>query len=267
MKTYKFWKTETAELTLPDGSRFKAKAAGRSNFSLAEAAADARTRLRRVELKIAGADLPEKEDYAADIREEVVTELDLKNIVTRNRYGALVLNSESLTMIDIDNHRKGFWELFGLKKRDNKAAIIEDMEKLALRPAYAELGFRLYETSKGIRVLVTGLYLDPGTEGKRLMHVSHCDPLFALLCEKQKCYRARLTPKPHRIRQKGIKYRWPLDPGEQEHAKRWVEEYNRKSQNYAVCRYIKTLGRADYTDRIIAFHDRETGCDSRRTLA
>lgn len=267
MKTYKYWKRETAEIGMPDGKRFKATALGRSNFSISEASSDARSRLRKVEARLNGAELPEKEDYSADIKEEVVKELDSKNMVTRNRYGALVLNTESVTIIDIDNHRKGFLERLGFKKRENKPAITGDLEKLALRPEYSGLGFRIYETSKGIRLIVTGAYHAPAAEGRALMRACHSDPLFSMLCVRQNCYRAHLTPKPHRIKQKGIKYKWPLEGEELERAREWLAEYELKSAGYAVCRYLKALGRQDMPDRIVTFHDKETRSGSGLPLA
>ena len=38
-------------------------------------------------------------DYEADIVEEIIDEIDENNIVTRNRYGALVLNSKNLSKL------------------------------------------------------------------------------------------------------------------------------------------------------------------------
>ncbi|MDD5209116.1 MAG: hypothetical protein PHV36_07000 [Elusimicrobiales bacterium] len=266
MKTYKYWKRVTEEITAPGGERVKITGLGRSNSSEIEAASDARVRLRKVEAKIAGEE-PELEDYSADIKEEVVKELDPKNIVTRNRYGALVLNSESVTMIDVDQHHKGFLEFFGFKKRENKAAIIEDLEKVALDPEYANLGFRLYETSKGVRVIITGAYLDPKDIGWNLMRACYSDPLFRTLCMKQNCYRARLTPKPHRLKLKAIKYKWPLEGEELEAARLWIKEYDERSENYAICRHIKNLGRKALTGLIVQFHDEETRAFSGLPLA
>ena len=267
MKTYKYWKKESAELRAKDGKLLKFTALGRSNSSESDASSDAKARLRKVEAMLGGAELEPKGDYTADIKEEVVKELDAKNVVTRNRYGALVLNSETCVMIDIDNHRKGFLETLGFKKRKNKPAIIEDLEKLAARPEYADLGFRIYETFKGVRLIITGAYCEPGERGLALMRACHSDPLFTTLCVKQKCYRARLTPKPHRVKQPGIKYKWPLEGAALAEAPRWIPEYERRSKGYAVCRYVKTLGRQDMPDRVVKFHDAETRADSGLPLA
>lgn len=266
MQTYKYWKREYSEMTAPGGELIKVSALGRSNSSADEAASDARDRLVKVKAKIAG-EYPDQADYSADIREEVVRELDEKNVVTRNRYGALVLNTEAATIIDVDEHRKGFLETLGFKKRENKPAIIEDLEKVALRPEYADLGFRLYETYKGVRVIITGAYCNPEDRGFSLMRACHSDPLFRTLCMKQACYRARLTPKPHRLKMKGIKYKWPLEGDALAAAADWIKDYEERSRDFAVCRYIKTLGRQGAPDALVQFHDGETRAASGLPLA
>lgn len=266
MKTYKFWKKEITEIRI-DGQSQSIVCFGRSNMSLADAAADAVARAKKVEMKIAGKEVKE-EDYSADIREELAREIDAHNVITRNRYGALVWNTDAVTIIDIDQHQKTFLESLGLQKRDSKTAIVEAVEKLAAKPPYSALCLRVYETKKGIRVIVDGTYYDPNSaEGKALLQACNADRLYSLLCRKQKCYRARLTPKPHRIKQKGIKYRWPMEAMEYESAKKWVSEYNAKSEKFAVCRYLKTLGKTETRSPVISLHDELTKAVSQLPLA
>ncbi len=266
MKIYKYWQRETAEILI-DGKPLAIRGYGRSNVSVEDAREDAVARLQKVQRKIAGEALA-KVDYAADIREEIVREIDSHNIITRNRYGARVLNSDSTTILDIDHHRKTFLETLGFRKRDDKAAIVEDLAILAARPEYRAVDFRVYETAKGIRVIVIGPYFDPNAaEGRSLLERSNTDPVFAMLCRKQSCYRARLTPKPYRIKQKGIRYRWPMEQADLERARAWVGEYESRSANFAVCSYIKTLGRQTLLPEIVALHDQETKADSRQPLA
>ena len=267
MKTYKYWKRVTESLTGPAGEALSITGLGRSNESEAAAAADAREHLARVKAKIAGEEVPEKEDYSADIREEVVAELDPRNVVTRNRYGALVLNTESVSIIDIDEHRKGFLEMLGFKKRENKPAIIEDVGKVAALPEYADLGFRLYETHKGVRLIITGAYCDPEGRGWALMRACNSDPLFKMLCRRQTCYRARLTPKPHRMKMKTMRWRWPMEGDELAAGRAWADEYAERSAAFAVCKYLKTLGRTHEPDAIIKYHDEETRAASGLPLA
>ena len=266
MKVYRYWVRETVEI-LVDGKPAKITAYGRSNVSLEDARADVAERARWVARKIAGEKLA-REEYTVDIREEIVLEIDEHNVITRNRYGARVLNTESVTIIDIDHHRVGFLEALGFRKREKKAAILEDLEKLAARPEWAQFGFRVYETAQGARVILTGGYIDPASpQGAALFQQSNADPMFAKLCVQQKCYRARLTPKPGRIKQPRFSYKWPMEGEELERAKEWVREYEAKAQAFATCRFVKTLGREQMLSEIISMHDEETRARSNLPLA
>ena len=266
MNIYRYWHRETVEIRI-GGEPAKINVYGRSNVSDEDARANAAERARWVERKIAGEKLA-REEYAVDIREEIVLEIDSHNIVTRNRYGARVLNTDSVVIIDIDHHRQTFLEALGFRKRDNKAAIVEDLEKLARRPEYAQLGFRVYETAQGARVIVTGGYFDPASpQAAALFRDSNADKTFAKLCVQQKCYRARLTPKPQRIKQPRFSYRWPMEGEELERAKEWVREYEEKAQAFATCRFVKTLGRETLLSEIVSMHDEETRARSQLPLA
>ena len=265
MKVYRFWARAPVEIRIA-GKPATISPYGRSDVSVDDARRNAIERARSIERKIAGE--AALEDYTVDIREEIVLEIDTHNVVTRNRYGARVLNSDSVAIVDVDHHRAGFLEALGFRKRDNKAAIFEDLEKLARRPEYAQLGFRAYETAQGARVIVTGAYIDPASaQGAALFDRSHADRTFAKLCVKQKCYRARLSPKPHRIKQRRFSYRWPMEAAQLEEAKEWVREYEAASLEFATCRFVKTLGREHLVDPIVSMHDEETRARSRLPLA
>ena len=266
MQTYRYWHKESAEIRI-DGTTRAIVCWGRSNASAEEARNNALARAGKVQKKLRGEDVV-KEDYSADIREQLVREIDAHNVITRNRYGALVLNTDSTTIIDIDQHRKTFLEKLGFAKRDNKAAILDELGNLASRPEYRDIGLRTYETAKGVRVIVSGAYYDPnGQDGRVLLERCNADPVFSLLCRKQNCYRARLTPKPYRIKHKGMRYRWPMEPQAIETAKAWIREYEVKSENYAICRYLETFGRQAPAAGIIALHDEATRAASRLPLA
>lgn len=88
---------------------------GWSQDSVAEAAAMARDRLSR--MAHLGGRLPPNEYYPrTPLREEVLHELTstdgtLLAVVTRNRYGAQVLNTDAVVFVDVDvaEQRRGFW--------------------------------------------------------------------------------------------------------------------------------------------------------------
>lgn len=88
-----------------------------------------------------------------------------------------------------------------------------------------------------------------------LMRIFNADHLYANLCVSQKCYRARLTPKPSRMKMK----RYDGSPS-------WIEEYDSRRQDYAVCRFICAKGiRID--SPAITLHDEKTMCGSGLSLA
>ena len=130
------------------------------------------------------------------------------------------------------------------------------IEALLSQSENSDLGFRLYKTAAGFRLAVEGRRLEPG--GKRanaLMRIFNADHLYANLCVSQKCYRARLTPKPSRMKMK----RYDDTPS-------WVDEYDRRRQDYAVCRFVCAKGRRLDSPAIV-LHDEKTMCGSGLSLA
>ena len=124
MKLYRHWVAETREIA---GTTFHLRDG--SNVSPEDAAAKLERRaaiLRASE----GRDLSEEEsaavrealldlggrtpegEYEAAICEEILDEPDARNAVTRNRYGAEVLNSEDTCFLDVDEvfHRESAFE-------------------------------------------------------------------------------------------------------------------------------------------------------------
>ena len=198
-------------------------------------------------------------EYARPICEPVVSELDSANVVTRNRYGAEVLNSEETCFIDIDHVRRTFGEslrgIFG-GARTPADVLTARMEALVLQSENSDLGFRLYKTAAGFRLAVEGRHLDPGGQrANALMRIFNADHLYANLCVSQKRYRARLTPKPSRMKMA----RYDDTPS-------WIEEYDSRRQDYAVCRFICAKGiRID--SPAVAMHDEKTMCESGLPLA
>lgn len=233
---------------------------------------DARTTatryLARIQARINGEDLPD-EDYSVAIREEIVHELGPEAIITRNRYGAEVLNCARLLMIDVDGPppTQGIWQmLFKRDRRPAKQRLFEHLCAVA-RQQPSRLQFRLYATHSGFRVIVTGQEFAPSDpEVDRLFKVMGADPLYVLLCHKQDCYRARLTPKPSRIRHKAIRLRYPYGPELQAQLDAWSLSYRERSQRYAVCKLLEVIGRDD-PDRVVRYHDERTGAYSDRPLA
>jgi hypothetical protein len=243
---------------------------GRSNISVDDAKRDGQERLDRVRKKLRGDFVPPKQDYSVDIREEIIDEMNPLNVITRNRYGALVWNTTQYTVLDIDavRPRPNFWEILGLKKRQEpKAIIMDNLQEMVKRSAYRDLGFRVYETAQGYRVVVLGRYFEPGTpDFRRLIKDSYTDWLYADICISQNCYRARLTPKPYRIGIERMHFKWPMTPDAYTQAQTWLQAYTTASEPFATCRYVTTLGLA-VTAPDLGFHDHPSGAQTCKPLA
>jgi hypothetical protein len=268
MRIFKFWKKETKQLNIK-GVLQPSTAYGGSNLSVEDAKKDAENRLQIAQDIINGV---AQESYEADIVEEVIDEIDKDNLITRNRYGALVLNAKNLMFIDIDDYQGSqpfsFSNLFGKKRKNKKELILSKIEKAAANPAYNNLGFRVYETFKGYRVIVSGKNFDPrSAESKNMMNAFCADNLYQYLCIKQNCYRARLTPKPYRMKFKAHKIIFPeRTETQQAEYQQWVEQYNKESNNYSSCWFIANYG-VNTAGRVIQYHDKVTQATQHKKLA
>lgn len=266
MRIFKFWIEYSKELDI-DGTRQLSKAFGGSNISESDAIEDAKNKLVKTQ-RIINGELKKDEEYESDIIEEIVEKIDNENIITRNRYGALVLNSKKILFIDIDTYTKSIIDILFKKKLSLKELMLVKIEKTIKQNKYSNLGFRVYETSKGYRVLVTNKDFDPRSkESKNIMNDFNADYLYRWLCIKQNCYRARLTPKPYRIKQKKIKVIYPNRTNEQQEVLLdWIKEYEQRSTRYSTCRLIKQFGKIKMNS-VIEYHDKLTGIKWSNKLA
>ena len=108
-----------------------------------------------------GTELPRGYDYGARaMREEIMQELraadgGLAGVVTRNGYGALVLNTVRTMFVDVDLPPQpgGLRRLFGGKSAAGEA---ETLARLRAALAAHSIGsFRIYRTAAGFRVTRT----------------------------------------------------------------------------------------------------------------
>lgn len=194
--------------------------------------------------------------YSAGILEPIEQQLDAENIVTRNRYGSLVLNTTRLCFADVDHFPPR-----GLKQR--LAALfhgIRDEQRLldTLRDMSRQdesFGARLYRTAHGWRIILRKVELG-SEQQRRLFAALNVDPLYTKLCDSQQCWRARLSPKPFHL---GLPRFPKLEDslGAPEAMGDWVTRYEERSAHLAVCRLIDTVGRS-IADPVLDYHDRST---------
>lgn len=266
MKIYKYWATEKQKILI-DGVEQDITCYGGSNISTEEARGRAKEKAEKVKRKIKG----EKhlfDEYEAEIREEILQIIDDHSAITRNRYGAQVLNAEKLLILDIDKPKASFGDLF--KKKDaaqDKLKIFDMVKKLASTPKYQAYGFRIYETYQGARVIVLGREFEArDRDTGKLMSEFNCDRLYMTLCQKQGCFRARLTPKPYRMNLRRYKVPFPREDDDPE-LQRWLADYERESRNFNTCRFMEQVGARPSMSDVVQIHDEITGANFRQPLA
>jgi hypothetical protein len=100
----------------------------------------------------------------------------------------------------------------------------------------------------------------------KIMSEFHCDRLYMTICQKQGCFRARLTPKPYRMNMRRYKVQFPREGNDNEF-QQWLLEYERESRNYNVCRFIEQVGTRHVVNDVVRLHDEITGANFRQPLA
>ena len=109
--------------------------------------------------------------------------------------------------------------------------------------------------------------MDPRSqEANKLMRSFNADRLYAALCARQNCYRARLTPKPYRIGMKPMRLRYPYDEKDRNFIDAWIGEYDAKSEGFSSCRLVEVRGR-DIPTPAVRLHDQRTKAESNLPLA
>ena len=267
MKIFKYWVAEKARVDIY-GELKEITTYGGSNLSMDDAVVKAKDKINKVVRKING-ESNIFEDYEVEIREEILRVVDDRTIITRNRYGAQVMNAENLMFLDIDKPKV---TLGGFFKKSvpggDKEKIFDMVRKLAASPKYAGLGFRIYETYQGARVILLGRSFDARDRATvEMMKEFNCDPLYTAICRKQGCFRARLTPKPRRINVPNYKVKFPREAVDIQFD-RWLQDYEHASRNFSVCRFVEQVGSNSLAlPEAVRIHDEIAGVSTRQVLA
>lgn len=134
---------------------------------------------------------------------------------------------------------------------------------------------RQYRTPAGFRMLAMHRTFDPReTDVEECFSALQTDPIYALMCVRQHCFRARVSPKPWRI---GIARHlrprpgvWPIKPERMADRQQWVADYERRAVSFAACGYLRTLGSGDIdpvVEQVRELHDRLSQANSALPLA
>lgn len=268
----KQWFLARATGRLPDGREVPIKTWGWGDDPRS-AEAEAGTRLRRVLDRLArGESFPGTyPEYASrPLREEILAVFgeragaEPSAILTRNAYGAQILNVANLLFLDIDVAPATGWQqlLVGLRlQRDSRHA--DGLAKLrqALQ-GYGRATFRIYRTAAGFRVLAIDRQFDPdGPDTRQLMAATDTDPDYRRLCAAQRSFRARLTPKPWRCGSERMHPRYPRSDDNQTRFQTWLEQYESACGSFSTCEYLETVGSGrpiEAFEELLELHDRIT---------
>ena len=290
------WAKARSEATTPDGRRIPFQLWRGSTVSADDAERQAQEAAGRVADRIRrGEGFPERYSYGERaLREPLVRDLRVQGggvdaVVTRNSYGALVLNTTQACFIDVDvapaaapqpsapDLIGSLMRLVGLSGPAPAAAPADPAAEalgrlrawVAQRPDWS---VRVYRTSAGLRYLVTHAPFTPGgAESEAAMRALGADAKYVQLCRAQKSFRARLTPKPWRIGAPVPHVRFPYESaGEEAEIAAWVEEYDAASSGYATCTLLEVIGSGRVHPTIqpvLDLHDTETRAEEGLPLA
>lgn len=271
-----------------DGREQVFEAFGWSFESNEAAAQEGRQRAERVHQRLSRGVPSDDYDYLdRPLREETLETVagpEGKTIaaVTRNHYGARILNTASVCFVDVDfpaPRAAGFWDAvmmaFSAKRRRERQ---REAETTAIETVYRwyrkhpERALRLYRTAGGLRLLLTDDTYEPTSAVvAEIFEAVGSDPLYRRLTAKQDCFRARLTPKPWRCGCERPPNRYPWATPEAEAAYRaWEREYESAAGGHTVCRLVEELGTMSddpVVAAVVALHDRQTCRGTRLPLA
>lgn len=234
---------------------------GGSNLSEEDAIRDAGRRIANIKQYINGIK-DWNHDYIVDIREKWIHSLDNNNVITQNRYGAFVLNSANLLMIDVDqymlSYKIGILKSLWYKYKNGWNVDIQHcfLKEKASLLVNQGLFVKVYKTYAGYRVIVIGKEFNPRSkEVQSLMKSFYADSLYKKMCYQQNCFRSRLSPKPERIDLNRVYVKYPYTSEKQKNKReQWTNIYKEKSENYAICRLLFTEGHSIYNP-VVDYHD------------
>lgn len=287
MKIPHYWAKARYEGKDRKGRSCSFVASGWSFASLEDARKEASTRAKRIFDLITSGQKPERYEYHdRPIKEERLKEIgDIDSpiaVITRNRYGAQVLNCANALFVDVDFPRlqpngllDGIMLAFSRKRREARQQVLVQA-KIEMIVEWAgrnpDRGFRLYRTREGLRLLFTDRLYDPAAhETATTLSELDADPLYVTLTKKQECFRARLTSKPWRCGSSRPPNSFPWDNSDAEAKfRKWEADYTKHDARFKVCNLICEFGTpADIESLkiIVDVHDRGARVDSEAELA
>lgn len=160
-------------------------------------------------------------------------------------------------------------------KKPSEELLVRQRIETALKK-FPHWQVRLYQTPAGFRLVATHRLFKPDEpDVAQFFDAIGSDPIYVGMCLRQKCFRARVSPKPWRI---GIARHmrpnpgvWPVRPEHMSVRTAWVAEYEKAAENFASCRYLETYGRNITVNTkaaaVCELHDRLSQALSSREIA
>jgi hypothetical protein len=273
MKIPKYWAQASQSVQVPGGKWFKLSTWRWSDSGTDEATQAALARVNDLVARVQRGEALNRYSYGErPLREETIQAVTdggnrESGVITRNAYGAAVLNAAQAMFFDIDFDPQGPGASLsaGLRKLTGKTTPSEEQQLVAKIQQWAAnnpgLGIRIYRTYGGLRGLITNELFDPADDSAlEILRELNSDSLYTKLCRDQGCFRARLSPKPWRcgIGKPPSRYPWEDNRAELEY-RSWEEKYKAASSKYAVCRLISQIGSPEVhpdIEPILSTHDR-----------
>ena len=206
MRLYRYWADARATDDSSD-PHFRTRCYAGSNESHADAEARAGERAEQLAEMLRNDVRPEYAYADRPLREEIIDEVaigsrGLEIAITRNAYGALILNCSAALFADIDAPpppRTGLIaSLLGRKPPDPEDDVRERVGAVADDRG---LGVRLYRTAAGFRALVTSDVFDPeSADTAALLRAFHADPQYIRLCAVQASVPCAIDPEAVEVR-------------------------------------------------------------------
>ncbi|OFV98865.1 MAG: hypothetical protein A3H28_14965, partial [Acidobacteria bacterium RIFCSPLOWO2_02_FULL_61_28] len=182
------------------------------------------------------------------VREPILEDLhddagQLTAVVTRNRYGARILNAASAMFVDVDLSDNA-------SEDDVQGAIAKANDWARDVPGW---NWRVYRTYAGLRMLATHeLFAPTDPSCWEAFERVGADTNYTRLCMAHECFRARLTPKPWRCGTTRPPARWPFANSDEERDfGHWSAGYEAASREKATCQLL-TVGTGDVHPSLLA---------------
>ncbi len=271
MKIPKYWAQESKSVQDPRGKWLRLAIWQWSDESAADARQQALARVNQLLTRVQSGETLNRYSYGErPLREEILEAVtgdrgQEVGVITRNAYGAAVLNAANAMFIDIDFKEESGPSLSAqLQKLRGPTGPNQEQRALAKLEEWAArnvgLGLRVYRTAGGLRGLITNELFDPTQESAlAILRDLESDPLYIRMCRQQGCFRARLSAKPWRcgMRTPPSKYPWENAANEQRF-RAWEEKYKAAASRYTACRLLKQIGNPEVHPDIapvLAAHD------------